>query len=58
MATLLAVSKQKREDLEAAVRCVKEDLFPKVKFIHDPKVDLAVGGKIHTDHKRKCGLMP
>jgi hypothetical protein len=25
-----------------------------VKFIYDPKVDLAVGGKIHADCKRKC----
>ncbi len=54
MATLLAVNKQKREDLEVVVRYVKEDLFPKVKFIYDPKVDLAVGGKIYTDYKRKC----
>jgi hypothetical protein len=25
-----------------------------VKFIDDPKVDLAVGGKIYTHYKRKC----
>jgi hypothetical protein len=54
MATQLAVSKQKRDDLEVVVRYIKEDLFPKVKFFYDPKVDLAVGGKIYTDYKRKC----
>jgi hypothetical protein len=35
MPTQVAVSKQKRDDLEAVVRHAKEDLFAKVKFICD-----------------------
>jgi hypothetical protein len=55
MSTSIApVSKQKRDDLEVVVKYVKNDLFAKVKFIYDPKVDLAVGGKIYKDYKRKC----
>jgi hypothetical protein len=46
--------KQRREDLEAVVKHVKDDLFAKVKFIYDPKVDLAVGGKTYVDYKSKC----
>jgi hypothetical protein len=54
MSTSIAVSKQKRDDLEVVIKYIKDDLFAKVKFIYDPKVDLAVGGKIYTDYKRKC----
>jgi hypothetical protein len=55
METQVAAGKQKREDLEVVVRCAKEDLFANVKFIYDPKVDLAVmGGRIYQDHKIKC----
>ena len=46
--------KQRRHDLEVVVRYVKEDLFANVKFIYDPKLDLAVGGRIYQDHKTKC----
>jgi hypothetical protein len=49
-----APSKQRREDLEVVIGHVKEDLFPNVKFLCEPKLDLAVGGKIHRDHKVKC----
>ena len=54
MSTSIAGSKQKKEDLEVVIKYVKNDLFAKVKFIYNPKVDLAVGGKIYTDYKRKC----
>ena len=53
MSTSISGNKQKREDLEVVVKYVKNDLFAKVKFIYKPKVDLAVGGKIYTDYKRK-----
>ncbi len=55
MSSSIAVSKQRRDDLEVVIKYVKNDLFAKVKFIHDPKVDLAVmGGKIHKNYKRRC----
>jgi hypothetical protein len=47
-------AKQRKDDLKVVVKYIKDDLFAKVKFIYDPKVDLAVGGKIYTDYKRKC----
>jgi hypothetical protein len=50
----IAMSKQRKADLEVVVKYVKEDLFPKVKFIYDPKVDLALEGKIFADYKKKC----
>jgi hypothetical protein len=49
MSNSIAGSKQKREDLEVVIKYVKNDLFAKVKFIYDAKVDLAVGGKIYSD---------
>jgi hypothetical protein len=49
-----APSNQRREDLEVVIRHVKEDLFPNVKFLYEPKLDLAVGGKIYRDYKVKC----
>jgi hypothetical protein len=48
-------SKQKKDELEVVIKYIKDDLFAKVKFIYDPEVDLAVGGKIYADYKRKCG---
>jgi hypothetical protein len=54
MLASIVVSKQKRDDLEVVIKCVKDDLFEKVKFIYDAKVDLAVEGKIYADYKRKC----
>ncbi len=54
MSSSTAGSKQKKDDLEVVIKYVKNDLFAKVKFIYDPKVDLAVGGKIYTDYKRRC----
>jgi hypothetical protein len=36
-----AVIKQKRADLEVVVKCVKDDLFAKVKFIQK-LIDLAL----------------
>ena len=54
MDTTIVVSKQKKADLEVVVKYIKEDLFAKVKFLYDPKVDLAVGGKIYADYKSKC----
>ena len=54
MSTSISGNKQKREDLEIVIKYVKNDLFAKVKFIYDPKVDLAVGGKIYSDYERKC----
>jgi hypothetical protein len=54
MSTSIAGSKQKKDDLEVVIKYVKNDLFAKVKFIYDPKVDLAVGGKIYLDYERKC----
>jgi hypothetical protein len=54
MLSSIAVSKQRRDNLEVVIKYVKNDLFAKVKFIYDPKVDLAVGGKIYTDYKRRC----
>jgi hypothetical protein len=52
--TSIAMSKQRKADLEVVAKHVKEDLFPKVKFICDPKVDLALEGKIFADCKKKC----
>jgi hypothetical protein len=54
MSTSMAGSKQKRDDLEVVVKYMKDDLFAKVKFIYDTKGDLAVGGKIYEDYKKKC----
>jgi hypothetical protein len=54
MLTSIAGSTQKTDDLDVVIRYVKNDLFAKVKFIYDPTVDLALGGKICTDYKRKC----
>jgi hypothetical protein len=54
MSNSIAGSKQKRDDLEVVIKYVKNDLFAKVKFIYDAKVDLAVGGKIYSDYQRKC----
>ncbi len=55
MSSSIAVSKQRRDDLEVVIKYVKNDLFAKVKFIYDPKVDLAVmGGKIYKNYKRRC----
>ena len=54
MTAQIAVSKQKRDNMDVVIEYTKEDLFAKVKFIYDPKVDLAVGGKIYSDYKRKC----
>jgi hypothetical protein len=50
----IAMSKQRKANLEAVVKHAKEDLFPKVKHIYDPKVDLALEGKIFADCKKKC----
>jgi hypothetical protein len=49
-----APSNQRREDLEVVIGHVKAELFPNVKFLHEPKLDLAVDGKIYRDHKVKC----
>jgi hypothetical protein len=46
--------RQEKADLEAVVRYVKNDLFTKVKFLYDPKADLAVGGIIYSHYKEKC----
>ena len=54
MSTSIAGSKQKKDDLEVVVKYIKNDLCAKAKFIYDAKVDLAVGGKIYTDYKRRC----
>ncbi len=54
MLASVIVSKQKRDDLEVVIKYIKDDLFEKVKFIYDAKVDLAVEGKIYADYKRKC----
>ena len=54
MENRIAVNKQMKADLEVVVKYIKDDLFAKVKFIYDPKVDLAVGGKIYKDYERKC----
>jgi hypothetical protein len=48
------MAKQRKADLEVVISYIKEDLFPKVKFIYDPKVDLALEGKIFADYKKKC----
>jgi hypothetical protein len=53
--TIAGGSKQKKDELEVVIKYIKDDLFAKVKFIYDPEVDLAVGGKIYADYKRKCG---
>jgi hypothetical protein len=45
----LVMQQTSRQDL----KCVKHDLFAKVKFICEPKVDLALGGKICSDCKKK-----
>ena len=47
-------SKQNKDDLDVVIKYIKDDLFSKVKFIYDPTVDLAVGGKIYQDYRSKC----
>ena len=54
METEVACSRQRRDDLEVVVRYVKEVLFERVKFIYDPKEDLAVNGKIYKDYRIRC----
>jgi hypothetical protein len=44
----------KKEDMDVVIKYIKDDLFAKVKFFYDTDKDLAVGGKIYTDYKRKC----
>ena len=38
-------NRQKKEDQDVVIKYIKEDLFPKVKFMYAPD-DLAVGGRI------------
>ena len=47
-------SRQNAEDLVLLVHYIKNDLYPKVKFIYNPEVDLAVTGKIYNDFKTNC----
>ena len=54
MAITIAVTRQMGDDIEVVVKYVKNDLYEKVKFIYDPKVDLAVNGLIYTHYKSKC----
>ena len=54
MSTSQANAKQKEDDLGLIVKYIKNDLYPKVKFIYDAKVDLAVGGKIYRDYLNRC----
>jgi hypothetical protein len=53
MLTSIAGSKQKGDDLEVVIRYVKNDLFAKVKFIYDPKIDLAEWEEIFTQNTRE-----
>ena len=46
MSSAMADSRQKEDELDVVIKYIKDDLFAKVKFIYDPKVDLKVGGKI------------
>ena len=54
MTSILTERRQREEDLDVVVRYIKEDLFAKVKFLYDPKADLAVDGRIYKDYKSKC----
>ena len=36
------------------LKYIKNDLYPKVKFIYNPEVDLAVTGKIYNHFKTTC----
>jgi hypothetical protein len=49
-----AVSKQKKANLEVFIKRVRDDLFAKLKFIHEPEADLALEGEIHSEHQKKC----
>lgn len=44
----------KEEDLITLSTYIKEDLYPKVKFIYGDKTDLKVGGLIYNDYRDKC----
>jgi hypothetical protein len=46
-------SRQNKDDQDVVIKYIKEDLFPKVKFLYGPD-DLAVGGQIYMDYKNKC----
>jgi hypothetical protein len=54
MSVSQVTAKRKADDLGVIVKYIKNDLYPKVKFIYDPKIDLAVGGKIYHDYLNKC----
>ena len=47
-------SRQNAEDLVLLVNYIKNNLYPKVKFIYNPEVDLAVTGKIYNHFKTTC----
>ena len=45
--------RRNKENQDVIVKYMKDDLFPKVKFLYSTD-DLAVGGQIYNDYKNKC----
>ena len=45
--------RRNKENQDVIVKYMKDDLFPKVKFLYSTD-DLAVGGRIYKDYKNKC----
>ena len=46
-------SRQRKDNQDVVIKYIKDDLFPKVKFMYAPD-DLVVGGPIYNDYKIKC----
>ena len=46
-------NRQTKDDQDVIIKYVKDELFPKVKFLYTAD-DLAVGGRIYVDYKNKC----
>jgi hypothetical protein len=49
-----ANEKQEKEDLALIVKYIKNDLYPKVKFIYNARDDLAVTGRIYRNFLSTC----
>jgi hypothetical protein len=56
MVSTIAVRKQNKANLEMVINHAKNDLFKKAKFIHEPKVDLALEGKICSDCQKSAKI--
>ena len=53
-AAMAEQQQHKKNDIVTLATYVKKDLYPKVKFFYDEKVELKVGGQIYNDYWEKC----